>query len=475
MAELKNSDFFLKLSPLTGILTVTGTREVVFEYLLPAIIVLASSLFLGRFFCGWICPLGTTIDISDKVIPSSHGKTCVSHRWKYIIFISLLTLSLAGVSISGLFDPICIAQRSYALFIYPFINLIIRNLLEVLYYIPFIKERDRAISGLLINLHIFTEKQTVYYGNLFTMSVFFGILLLSLKSRRYWCRNICPLGAMIGISSCFSVYGRNVSGKCTACGKCRIDCKMNAIENTCTGTLKHECIKCFDCVYLCPEKAISFNLLKRNINKKNEDSSSGIITRRDIIKGGVLGIIALPVLKLEPSLTYEYSFLIRPPGSIEEEVFKNTCIRCGTCMKVCPTNAIQPVLFEAGPENLWTPRIVPKIGPCSYECNLCGQVCPTNAIKYLSMEEKKETKIGLACINTTRCIPYIRDENCMICEAVCPLPEKAILASKRIVRVNGFFKEIKMPSVNPDLCTGCGMCEKKCPVKGSPAIYVTVR
>ena len=471
IAERQGSDFFLKLSPLTGILTVLGTRDVVFEYLLPAIIVLVLSFLLGRFFCGWICPMGTTIDIFDRVVSPVPGKTCITHRWKYIIFIFLLILSLAGISLAGLFDPLCIAQRSYALFIYPFINLIIRHVLDLLYYIPFIKAGEKDISEFLINLNIFTRKQTVYYGNIFTISVFLGILLLGLKNRRYWCRNICPLGAILGISSYLSFYNRRVSDKCTVCHKCRIDCKMNAISDTCTGTLKHECIKCFNCAHLCPEKAISFNLSKGNINEINERSSSAIVTRRDIIKGGALGIIALPALKLDSS--GKNHFFIRPPGSVKEELFKNTCIRCGTCMKICPTNAIQPVLFEAGPENLWTPRIIPRIGACSYECNLCGQVCPTNAIKYLLIEEKKETKIGLACINTGRCIPYTRDENCMICEAVCPLPEKAIVARKRIVKVNEFFQEIESPSVNPELCTGCGICENKCPVKGNAAIYIT--
>ncbi len=472
MAELKDS-FFLKLSPFTGILTVIGTRNAVSIYLIPAIVVLVLSFFSGRFFCGWICPLGTTIDIVDKVVPSAPEKNCINSRWKYIIFISLSVLSLTGVSLAGLFDPVCIAQRSYALFIYPFINLITRHFLTLLYYVPFIKERESDISGFLINLNFFTAKQTVYYGNLLTMSVFFGILLLSLKRRRYWCRNICPLGAMLGMCSYLSLYNRKVSDKCNACNKCLTDCKMNAIEHNGTNTLKHECIKCFNCVYICPEKAISFGLVKED--KKNTVSSSAIVTRRDMIKGGAFGIIALPVLQMDPSATHKYPFLIRPPGSIGEELFNNTCIRCGTCMKVCPTNAIQPLLFEGGAGNLWTPRIVPEIGACSYECNLCGQVCPTGAIKYLLMEEKKEAKIGLACVNTTRCIPYIRDENCMMCLAVCPLPEKAIEVRKRIVKINGFFHQIEMPVVNPELCTGCGLCENRCPVTGSSAIYITVR
>ncbi|MEQ8187445.1 MAG: 4Fe-4S binding protein, partial [Candidatus Eremiobacterota bacterium] len=57
----EHTEIFLRLSPLSNILTVIGTRHFVFEHMVPGIIVLVISLFLGRFFCGWICPLGTTI------------------------------------------------------------------------------------------------------------------------------------------------------------------------------------------------------------------------------------------------------------------------------------------------------------------------------------------------------------------------------------------------------------------------------
>jgi len=482
---IEHTDMFLRLSPLSNILTVIGTRHVVFEHILPGIIVLIVSLFSGRFFCGWICPLGTTIDIGDKLIPSLCARERASHKWKYIIFISLLTLSLFGVSVSGLLDPLCIAQRSYVLLIYPFLNLIIRNFLEVLYYIPFIKEVGREFSDLLLNWKLLTSEQVFYSGHIFIFFIFAGILLLSLKSQRYWCKNLCPLGAMIGIFSYFSILGRNVSDKCNLCGKCQVDCKMNAIENAGKNTLRHECIECFNCQYICPEKAISFNLLKKKSKEKKEESAhipvrttknlpSRGFTRRDIIKGGVLGVIAVPVLRLDPLRKIEYPYLLRPPGSIEEKLFKDTCIRCGTCMKVCPTNAIQPSVFEAGTDNLWTPKIVPRIGYCAYDCNLCGQVCPTEAIKYLEIKEKKKTQIGLACINTNRCIPYIRNENCMVCEEMCPVSDKAIKARKRIVMVNGFEKEIQRPYIDPELCIGCGICENKCPVRGMPAIYVTI-
>jgi len=487
----EHTEIFLRLSPLSNILTVIGTRHFVFEHMIPGIIVLVISLFMGRFFCGWICPLGTTIDIADKLIPSARGRSMPDHKWKYMLLTALLTLSLLGVSVSGILDPLCIAQRSYALLIYPFVNLIIRNFIEILYYIPFVKDTGREVYDLLLNWKLLTTEQVFYTGHLFMYCVFAGILLLSLKSCRYWCKSLCPLGAMLGVFSWFPLYRRHVSDKCTGCAQCQIDCKMNAIENTGKKTLYHECTGCFDCLYSCPEKAVSFNffnifnLLKKkkedlqeedqNLPRKTAKNLYGRrIARRDIIKGAVAGAIAVPVLRLDPLRKCEYPFLLRPPGSIEEKLFRDTCIRCGTCMKVCPTNAIQPSVFEAGIDNLWTPKIVPRIGYCSYECNLCGQICPTNAIKHLEIKEKQKTQIGLACINKNRCIPYTRDDNCMVCEEMCPVPDKAIKYTTKKVMVNGFEKEIKQPFIDPELCIGCGICENKCPVRGMPAIYVTI-
>jgi ferredoxin len=143
-------------------------------------------------------------------------------------------------------------------------------------------------------------------------------------------------------------------------------------------------------------------------------------------------------------------------------------------MKVCLTNGLQPILFEAGPEGIWSPRLVPRIGYCAYNCTLCGQVCPTNAIKKLSMAEKARIKIGLAFIDQGRCLPYAFGKNCIVCEEHCPTPKKAIwFQEKEMANREGARIMIKQPVVDPELCIGCGICEFKCPVKDRPAIRVT--
>ncbi|NIQ96233.1 MAG: 4Fe-4S dicluster domain-containing protein, partial [Desulfuromonadales bacterium] len=169
-------------------------------------------------------------------------------------------------------------------------------------------------------------------------------------------------------------------------------------------------------------------------------------------------------MKITPEPVRYKSFLVRPPGAVEEEEFLRRCIRCGECMKVCIGSALHPAFLEAGASGLWTPLLVARLGYCEYNCTLCGQVCPTGALRELKLEEKKKEVIGLAVIDKNRCLPFARGEECLVCEEHCPTGEKAIVFEHRDVLVNGKIRNLKFPKVVKKLCIGCGICETKCPV-----------
>lgn len=166
--------------------------------------------------------------------------------------------------------------------------------------------------------------------------------------------------------------------------------------------------------------------------------------------------------------------LIRPPGSVPEGDFLSRCVRCGECMRVCPTNALQPAFDEGGLTGLWTPVLKMKSGYCEYECSLCSQVCPTHAIEILTLERKKTIRIGTAFFDKNRCLPYASARTCIVCEEHCPTPKKAIwLEETTVLGADGARVAVKQPHVDLDLCTGCGVCENKCPIADQRGVHVT--
>ena len=106
-------------------------------------------------------------------------------------------------------------------------------------------------------------------------------------------------------------------------------------------------------------------------------------------------------------------------------------------MRVCPTNVIQPALFEAGLEGLWTPVLNFRLGSsgCQVHCVACGQVCPTAAIRPLTLDEKLgqgafaakgPVRLGTAFVDRSRCLPWALERPCLVCQELCPVSPKAI-------------------------------------------------
>jgi len=142
-------------------------------------------------------------------------------------------------------------------------------------------------------------------------------------------------------------------------------------------------------------------------------------------------------------------------------------------MQACPTNVIQPAVLEAGMDGLWTPVLKPNLGYCEFECNRCTEVCPTHAIEPLTLEEKKEFKIGTAVIDRNRCYTYADGYNCAVCEEHCPVPDKAIrFREVDVWNFEGKRVKVQQIYVVPDLCIGCGICQNVCPRSDQPAITV---
>ena len=225
-----------------------------------------------------------------------------------------------------------------------------------------------------------------------------------------------------------------------------------------------------DCQKICPVNAIHFGFVYK------PESAPVNFERRRILGAGLSGFLALSFLKIGMTHPVKKGKVIRPPGSLEESVFLDRCIRCGECIRICSTagKGLHYSALESRWEGLATPILLTPAGYCEYNCNLCGQVCPTGAIHPLTLEEKHETKMGTAHFDKTRCIPWYYGEDCMVCEEHCPVPDKAIkFREENLLTIDGMENNVLLPYVLESDCIGCGICTSVCPLDGEKGIYLT--
>jgi ferredoxin len=246
---------------------------------------------------------------------------------------------------------------------------------------------------------------------------------------------------------------------------------MDAINDGFRSYSPLECIECLSCIFVCPSDAISYKLTTRLAREKTD------VSRRRFLYSTASGLLVLGLVKSGLPHKIEQGNVVRPPGALPEPEFLDRCVRCQECVKICSTTGacLQPAFLESGWEGIWTPRVNARHGYCEYNCTLCGQVCPSGAIHRAELEPKQKVlRMGTAYFDRSRCIPWYRNEDCLVCEEHCPTPKKAIKFDLRDVRLpSGEIKVVKFPYVDEALCIGCGICITKCPVSGPGGIFLT--
>ncbi|MCI0512649.1 4Fe-4S binding protein, partial [candidate division KSB1 bacterium] len=367
------------------------------------------------------------------------------------------------------FDPIVVLTRTLTTTIFPIFTFLIDSILQAAMKISWLEEPVYELYDILQGQFLPITPHYFQYSALYLL-IFIGILSLDLITQRFWCRNLCPLGALLGLFSKYRLWQRVVDSSCTNCGKCQRECKLNAIEDDFSTYNPVECVDCMNCVVNCPPDQIHFKF-KWRVSPAKVD-----LTKRQFIQSVAAGVMTVSVLKTGRLSRHEKGEAMRPPGSLEEAEFLDRCLRCHECTRICSTTGgcLQPAGLESGLEGIWTPISVPRTGYCEYNCNLCGQVCPTGAIRKLSIAEKQQMKMGTASFDKNRCIPWYRFENCLVCEEHCPVSDKAIkFEEKEIIRPTGEKVTVKFPYVREEKCVGCGICVTKCPLAGKAGIFVS--
>ncbi|HEY5995369.1 MAG TPA: 4Fe-4S binding protein [Candidatus Deferrimicrobiaceae bacterium] len=465
---------FLRLDPLVAGAAVAAGRALI-GLVWPALVTVALTLLLGRFFCGWFCPMGAVLDAASATLFSRRKRRASAvpaswRRFKYLLLVALAASSLFTLQWVFLFDPISLLIRTLTVSVYPALNAAIHAIFGTAYKAgPPVTWISEPAYG-FFRAHFLAFEQPVFRSAVVVGGLFLAILVAERYQRRFWCRNLCPLGAMLALLGRFGLFRRRVDAAgCVKCGLCDGDCRTGAIRDH-LSTDHGECIECMDCQVVCPEKVVFFT------GKADRRSETVDLSRRGIMAAAAVGAVSVPFFRSQAHGKSPSQWLIRPPGALPEAEFLARCTRCGECMRVCIANGLQPANFEAGLEGVWSPILVSRIGYCEYNCTLCGQVCPTGAIRRMPLAEKQKVKLGLAEVDRSHCLPWKGESDCIVCEEHCPTGQKAIvLREEKGVTLDGKAMTFKRPWINERECIGCGICETKCPLPDRSAIVVTSR
>ncbi|MCL4205150.1 MAG: 4Fe-4S binding protein [Pirellulaceae bacterium] len=455
-------ELFLLIDPLVGVSTALAGRIVNPATFVWTLAILAFCLLVPRAFCGYLCPLGTLIDAFDWLIgrrfqrwhlPENGPKGGWVHA-KYYLLAAVLVTSLTGVLTAGFVAAIPVLTRG------------------MLFTIGRVQLAWLKGIG-----HLPATDWTFYLS----IGLFMAVFVPSLFGRRFWCRYLCPSGATLSVFNWFRIGERKVESTCIHCNRCVEICPFDAIREDFT-TRTSDCTYCQSCGGVCPTGAIQFVTRWRTEDLKPSGDipvQPRPVSRRAFVATSVLAASAAAVVRGVDSVSQRNCPApIRPPGSVQEDLFLDLCIRCGQCFVVCPGPVLRPAGWEHGIESLWTPVADLDHAGCHQDCNHCTLVCPTGAIRPLDLAVKRTTHMGLAQVDTESCWPFRKTDRreCDLCFVECesagyhaiemrefrieldPPPPEGMFSADELEQMSC----IRAPVVDPDACVGCGICQYRC-------------
>jgi ferredoxin len=443
-------ELFLWLDPLVGLSTAIAARWWSVA-LIGMALILGIGVIFPRAFCGYVCPLGTLIDgfdflVGKRIGPLAAVKTSVWSNLRFYLLAGVVAAALGGVLLSGFVAAIPVLTRGLLF------------------------SAGHVQLGLARNWGMVPPLNAAIW---LSLALFVAVFLLGLIGPRFWCRYICPSGALLSLPGLLRLNTRQISSdRCIECGKCVEACSFDAIQPD-FGTRALNCTFCQTCGGVCPTEAISFMPVSAKAPTARPDTRLGRPLNRRVMLGSVAaGVVSAFATR---SVTAAQRRPIRPPGSVAEEQFLDLCIRCEQCLKVCPGPVLQAAGLEYGFEALWTPVAVFPHAGCHQNCNLCTEVCPTGAIEPLSLARKRKTVIGIAAIDPKTCLPHRGERECQLCFDECNAAGYCAIELRPIQLATGSVPEgalspevieqmgrIRAPFVKSDACVGCGLCEYRC-------------
>ncbi|MCI5778203.1 MAG: 4Fe-4S binding protein [Lentisphaeria bacterium] len=334
---------------------------------IPLAVLLLLTIFFGRFYCAWLCPLGIIQDLLRWPLSRQRpGRIPTARRMRLLICGWTLGMLICGWTAGFLWlDPYSNFGRIAGAFAW------------------------------------------VGAG---TLAVLAG---LTVWKPRLFCSAVCPAGTMLGAVSRCGVFHWVIRDSCVKCGRCAEYCPAGCIDLE-SGTIDDErCFRCMKCLASCLRDAIGFQRRRPELPEFSR--------RKFLINSGVFAVgCAAGALTVKSGLArwlpVPAASPVLPPGGGDTARFAARCTGCQLCVRNCPAGIIVPASGGApGPVSLDLSR-----GGCRFDCNRCGRVCPTGAIRFLPLAEKRRTRIAEARFNPRHCVVFQFESPCGKCAAACP-------------------------------------------------------
>ena len=297
---------FFEWDPLIAVANAIASHAL-YRGLLWSLLILLPTMFLGRFFCGWICPMGTLQHfVGNMHSEAKRGKQRIDSnrykRWqtvKYVVLIAGLIAAFFGSMAIGWLDPFSLLVRSIGLALLPAFNFAARAVLTPLEHshIAAIKATGETLHTVL-QATVLDFRQTHFAQGLVLGIVFLVILAASLRITRLWCRSICPLGALLGAVSRWSILGLHKDpATCDKCNRCLLNCQGGDDPIGGVPWRKSECLMCMNCVGSCPHDGLAFRFFR-----KEHEVATPDIGRRKALTGLAAGAVVVPLMRANTGL-----------------------------------------------------------------------------------------------------------------------------------------------------------------------------
>lgn len=418
------------------------------------VVLLLLTLLFGRVYCSVICPLGIWQDVVEYMAKLFNKRK----KYKFLPAKNILRYGLLTVTIVVFFFGFTFLLS--LLEPYSIYGRIASNILRPVYL-----EGNNLLAGILgrfNNYSLYMMDVTIRSMLSFIVALLSLLIIsfLGYKYGRLYCNTICPVGSLLGLVSKFSLFKIQINeNACNSCGACATKCKASCINSKEHKIDYSRCVACFNCLPVCKQKALKFTYSFSSDKKESEHNSS----RRTFIAFTGAGLVTFPIAKAQDTIAllsnkkaYKQQHPLSPPGSVSAEHLQNHCTACHLCVSRCPSHILKPAFTEYGLSGMMQPLMNFDKGFCNFDCTVCSHTCPNGAILPLTKEEKHLTQMGRVVYTMKNCIVYTDNTDCGACSEHCPTQAVMMIPYK---------DGLTIPSVNPDICVGCGGCEYVCPAE----------